>query len=84
MARAIPVRGVGVLRPQGTVCEPHERVVSRQIIRVRFEEGLGLGPQRGDGAGVVEDVDCKAVGFVVGGHELEGVVGYVAEESTLH
>lgn len=84
MARAIPVRGVGVLRPQSAVCEPHERVVSRQIIRMRFEERLGLGPQRGDGAGVVEDVDCEAVGFVVVGHELEGVVGYVAEESTLH
>jgi hypothetical protein len=42
---------------------------------------LGFGPERGDGAGVVEDVDCEAVGFVVVGHELEGVVGYVAEES---
>lgn len=84
MTRAVPVRGVGVLRSLRAVCEPHERVVGGQIFRMGFHKGLSLGPERSDGVRVVVDVDCEAVCFIIVGHELEWVVGYVAVEPISH
>lgn len=65
------------------VDEPGEVGARVEEVRERGDEGEGLWPEGGEGAGVVEDVHVEAVDEGVGGHEGKGVVGDGAEEVDL-
>lgn len=83
MARAIPIRIRIMQRPPRLIRHPIQRIIPMQILRVLREEFLRFGPQRGDGFGVVVEVDGEAVGLVVVVHVPEDVVVDVAEEMDL-
>ena len=80
MASRVAIRLQVMLRPLLAIAEPIEGAVLAHILRVLGHELEGLGPQRGDGFGRVEQVDGEAVGLVVLGHVAEDVVVDVAEE----
>ena len=67
-------------RPPLAVRHPIHRVILMQILRMRRQKLLGLRPQRRYGLGVIVEIDCEAVSFVVVRHVSEDVVVDVAEE----
>ena len=68
---------------RGGVEEPRDVGFRVDEVRVRGDEVLGLRPQGGEGARVVEDGHVEAVNEVVVAEEGEGVVGDGAEEMNL-
>ena len=62
------------------VKQPIEVSVRVDEFRMCVDEGAGAGPERREGAGVVEDVHVEAVFEIVVAHEAEDVIVDVAEE----
>ena len=71
---------VVVFHARVRVEEPVDVGVRVDEMRVLGDEVAGDGPQRGEGAGVVQDGHVEAVDKVVFGEKPERVVGDVAEE----
>ena len=82
MTRRISIRFFIMFRSALLILQPRSRIlgVVFQVFGVGFGETHCFGPQRGDGFGIVVEVDGEAVGFVVVLHVAENIVVNVAEE----